>query len=220
MKIIIGIPFYKGPFYAPLWFIRDLFVLSAFAPWIKKGLQKWPGIILFGITVIWFLPVNGEFRNTFTFFTLGGLISTNDSLRNCIIRPNGNCNMVCVMVGIIGSLIDNAYIQKLSVLCLTFFVFQVCKHYETNERISNYAERLITYSMVVYVLHGKLLSITQIMYMRQFPGLLSANIGYAILPFFVSLFCIVIGVLLRHLLPRVYETCMGETLNNKIDRSE
>ena len=37
-----GVPFVKGPIYAPLWFMRDLFIINLFAPAILWLLEKAP----------------------------------------------------------------------------------------------------------------------------------------------------------------------------------
>ena len=73
---IFGIPFILSPIYAPFWFIRDLFLLNLIAFWLRKIIEKIPSAIsTCVILLMWYLPLNGYFKQAVCFFSFGVLIA-------------------------------------------------------------------------------------------------------------------------------------------------
>ncbi|MBQ6932239.1 MAG: hypothetical protein IJN38_08935, partial [Clostridia bacterium] len=73
------------------------------------------------------------------------------------------------------------------------------------------ASALLTFSFPVYVLHGKILSVVQILYTKLIAQTtLTVTVGYFILPLAVILVCTVTAVLLKRLLPLPYRIAIGE----------
>lgn len=207
IRIVFGIPFYKPPFYNPLWYVRDLFILSLFAPWIQKSLKKWPIAVFVMSVVIWFLPAHRYFRQALTFFILGGLIATDKKIQDWLIAKRSFTVITFVLIlGIGTSLFDIEAVQRISIILLIFIVYQGCCCVKN----STIYGKLISYSFAIYVLHGKLLSVLQILWMKEWHGMLSANLGYCILPMFVFSVCLGASVLFKKIYPRVYAICMGE----------
>lgn len=70
--------FITGPIDYPLWYLRELIVLSILAPLLYYPVKKWPGITLFVLLVLYYAPIFGLNFFLFpslSFFGIGALMS-------------------------------------------------------------------------------------------------------------------------------------------------
>lgn len=208
---IIGIPFYVSPLYRPLWYVRDLFLLSVIAPFFQKPLKRFPTLFAIIAIGVWFLPLSNSLREAITFFILGGVIATQTKVLGLIRR---NCTILVLFLslalGVGLSFLYNDYCYRLSILFMVFAVYIGCVSMSCYSIFRRICSCLIPYSFAIYVLHGKLLSIIQILYTRKFASNASTYLGYFILPFLVFWVCYFIALLFKKVGLKLFTVSMGE----------
>jgi len=210
---LFGIPFGKAPFYTPLWFVRDLFLLNLIAPILKWIIDRFPvWLTMLILAGIWLIPLPYEIWyfmcQGIVFFTLGGLIA-----RHKVFLPsNGIVKSISILsltvlasVACIPGINMWSYYSRfmlilaMIVICMAPIVFNL-----------KCLEIFVPYSFMIYVLHGKVLSVLQILYARLIPQSdLTIIIGYLIIPSIIVALCIVVAYILKRFVPRFYRILMG-----------
>lgn len=210
LRLFFGIPFYTLPFYNPAWYIRDLFLLSTIAPLCQKTLKKFAFPLLVAIVILWFLPVNTYFRQAFSFFFLGGLLAKNSHIRDVLLKKRNSIFVIITfLLAIFTSVPDSSVLNQLSSCFFAHSIYQICAGLENNETVINWSNRILPYSYAIFYLHGKFLSIVQMLLVSRIPSLV--YVGYIVIPAVVFIICFWIAVTFKRLLPKVFKLCMGET---------
>ena len=213
IKAFFGTPFDDSPYYVPLWFVRDLFLLNTVAPLIKKAIDRlpvWATAVMLA-ACFFLLPYRlwYKFGQSVTFFMLGGLLARKNFSFNfgkyakitAII-----CTVLVVASAFLPALDRKSFLWRLPLL-LAFAAICIVLAFCDFKK----AAALLTFSFPIYVLHGKILSVVQILYTKLIAqNTLTVTLGYFILPLAVVLICISAAVLLRKLLPLPYRIATGE----------
>jgi len=207
----LGIPFYSTTFYAPLWYVRDLYLISIIAPLFRKHLQRFPVVFLLIAIFIWFLPVNSYFRLTFTYFIWGGVIATCPKMIERLNRLNVMQGIVLFVFGCVLSYFQSEVLNRMIILLFLLAIYAFSHKLKSNEQIRKVSAVLVSYSFMIYVLHGKILSSVQIIYVSVFNSKAWLNFGYFFIPFFVIILCIGLAVAFKRISPTLYGICTGET---------
>lgn len=213
---VIGVPFYRGPLYGPLWYVRDLFLLSVLAPLIERLVRKYPSIFFCFATVLWFVPLNLHLREAVCFFFIGASIAclrVSDKLVRIIDYKIG---VLFLAIGIIGSAFLSSWImERISTIVFLGFVYIFTKTLSKNKKTELLCDRNVRYTFFIYLVHGKILSIIQILYVAKFPSKSAAIIGYLAIPLLLFFCCLGLAILFKRLLPRLFSFCNGETIRGK-----
>lgn len=208
-----GIPFYIAPMYTPLWFIRDLFLLNAVAPVIKWVIDRFPVRVTLGILiVIWFLPwpykLWYNLCQSVVFFTLGGLIARR-KISFPLNRTTKLAAILCCLLIAVAACIPSIgmWSPLLRVLVLlAFTAISIGAAAFEMPRVTGFMQ----YSFPIYVLHGKPLSVLQILYTKLVPQSVWTVVGgYFLLPIVIVALCIVAAAVLKRCVPRLYAIVTG-----------
>lgn len=213
---LIGIPFVTGPLYGPLWYVRDLFIISVFAPLIQKPVRRFPLIFLVCAGVLWFSPVNQMVKQTVVLFIAGGVLSVKSEWISRFKLIDHKFGLLALALGIGFSLIviGESYFTycfyQLAILCYISAAFLICNALEKRQGVKTFSAFLSGYIFVIYVTHGKLLSILQIVYTSKLHGAVLTAAGYFLIPLICFGVCLVFSMAFKKLLPKVYKICTGE----------
>lgn len=207
---LIGIPFLQGPLYGPLWYVRELFIISIIAPIIQKPLRKWPTVFALFAVSLWFLPINSMFRQTVVLFIFGGALSNKKEWIERLKKVEWEKGVMFLLAGAITSFIHNSIVYQLTLALNIISVFIIASNIVKKERIKKMSFKLSQYIFLIYCIHGKPLSIMQIAYTGFFKTPVLVSIGYFILPFLCFVICLCVAVLFKKYFPRMYRFCTGE----------
>lgn len=197
---IIGIPFITSPVYAPLWFVRDLFVLSLLYPFIRRITKAVP-VCVIGCLLVWFLSLPNYFRQAFVWYTAGVMLfDYKDVLKAyppkiCFDKLYKPLLLALLCVQIVNAYLTFEAISRILILFYTFamwtFAMQFLPVSIANKGIYRFLGKdILKASFLIYVLHGKVLSILQIIWVRVFePGGFVLLVGYFVLPVIVISLC-------------------------------
>ena len=108
-------------------------------------------------------------------------------------------------------LAGSLYMEEItvSVPCTVLLMFGLARVYSKRRAEGEKNSLLYQYSFMIYVLHGKILSVLQILIMGAIADGLWIRVSYFALPLAVIGICIAAARLLRLLLPRVYAVLSG-----------
>lgn len=213
LKSFFGTPFDDSPYYVPLWFVRDLFLLNAVAPLIKKAVDRLPVWVTAAAAAACFflLPYRMwyKFGQSVSFFILGGLLARKKFSFN-FSKPAKITAVICAVLvaacAFLPGLDRKSLLWRLPLL-LGFTAVCIALSFCDFKK----ASALLTFSFPVYVLHGKILSVVQILYTKLIAQTtLTVTVGYFLLPLAVISVCIAAAVLLKKLLPSPYRIAIGE----------
>ena len=205
----IGIPFSSMPLYAPLWYVRDLFIISVFVPFIQRSLVKYSTPLLVVLTVLWFAPINNMLRQTIVLFIIGELLKiTSKKIEN--LRMDFRIGFLTLAFGIVFSFIKIDFFNRLTIMLYLISIFLLCKELINNDGIKIKCEYLASFIFMIYVLHGKPLSVMQIIYTLVFYSTGMVIAGYFLIPIICFFVCLIVGMAFSRALPCIYKFCTGE----------
>lgn len=210
---IIGIPFCTAPVYAPLWFVRDLYLVTFFLPLIKR-LTMHTTLSIASCALLWLTPLPNELQQVFTWYVFGVLLFNRKesfkSLYTVACEKIKNFNIILITIGIIGNVVISVYPIDLVMRILKAFwvltvlsVFMRQPHtYQQCGKFENVGSRLFSHifhaSFSIYVLHGKILSVSQIVFAKFLGNSAIVLIwGYFALPIIIIIICLVLDSVLK-----------------------
>lgn len=202
---LFGIPFVRSPIYAPLWFVRDLYLLAILLPFIKKITQVF-ALPLIICTLLWLFlepSVFYEFRSCLWYF-LGVLLQSNNTrLERACFEVDAHLTVVALGEGILlilSILRPEFWLQQAAITVGVVLVWVFSRSPNGREKRSLVWVRqwIFPASFSVFVMHGKILSLMQIVWAKCFGAVdMFLLIGYFLLPVLTIIICIVVDTLLR-----------------------
>ena len=215
LKSLIGVPFVEPPIYMPLWFVRDLFILNLVAPplrFIAKKLPYYVTLLIVGI--VWFLPLPSFLRQAFCFFMLGLLIGSKET---AFMRVSEKCHgggiVIAGILTVATVFLPTGYCtERIQAILAVALLYLACKALDRSKKPKCKCLSVIkVYSFWIYVTHGKLLSIFQILCTKVFTqsgGMVLAE--YLVLPLIIIAICLMVGIGFQRIWPRAYSILTGE----------
>ena len=226
---LFGIPFVKPPIYEPLWFVRELFILFLLYPIIVFCVSYISDIILLAllaVIAIINIPMlyNGGYmlNTSFPFFCLGIWLGKGGEKQRNIIEFIRKREFIivstCIAVGLsfvyntfdINSIIKSAIRTFIMLLYLPIIYYAAKSIEKNNSSLNKIFIDIAKYSFMIYVLHGKLLTIIQNICIKLFPQnavILVAE--FMIFPILVIIIVIGIAAALNKILPSLYRFLIG-----------
>lgn len=228
---ILGIPFIKPPIYNPLWFIRSLFLIFLILPIINYIVKNiWGEVTLIIISLILMfvnIPVfynNGFFLNrSVPFFIIGLLVAMNEEKIKSAYQKTYKYIIGVAGLAIVLTYIDGYlyYLAKISLpnkfdavyhifdmvtICIMIFViYMLVKMKRENDNFKRLLIYISGYSFMIYVLHGKVISILQVLSIKLLTqNILSIFLEILIFPVIAVVVNICIAYLCRKYIPKVY----------------
>lgn len=191
--------------------MRDLFIISIIAPFIQEPIKRWPGAFLVVSIASWFLPINPWFRQTVPLFLIGGVFTARPSWNKLIKAMDYRIGILTLIGGIVSSFFNEKdFFYQLTIALYLMSAFIICNTVATRVAAQGVCRSIIPYTFMVYVLHGKPLSIFQIGFTTVFSSKLFIVIGYFIIPIACFVLCLAIAVIFKQLMPKTYKVCTGE----------
>lgn len=200
------------PFYAPLWFIRDLFILNVFAKVLECLIKKLPRIVLW-VSIILFACTkildNRMLTYSFALFTIGGVLGKHPE----IIQKIQNISKLSVSIitsVAVALLVCRTTLNELTVLSLLILWIYWVKKLERTTKIKKSVETIYPHIFIIYMTHGKILSFFQIMC----AGIVT-RFEWTLLLFYITLPTIIIGlsvvfsIIFHRIAPKLYCICTG-----------
>jgi hypothetical protein len=208
----------NGLFYVPLWFVRALFLINILYPvfnWLKENINE--KILLIIALIVWIVPgesFNSRIRHEIAFSILGIVLAKDKALLVKLDKILGKKTYIfAIFVGtyIITSVFHEIYyIHQIGVLLYMVAIYLISKKLVQKSKIVMISERLIKYSFIVYVLHAKLLSIIQNIVVKCIiQTQIVLFFEYVILPIIVTGICIVFGIGLYKISPKMFGFLTG-----------
>lgn len=201
---LFGVPFGEPPIYNPLWFIRDLYLLTILLPGLKK-LASFCVPTLIGCASLWFLLGPSEFYEfrSCLWYVIGILIQTHSARVERIFSAMSNHLATAVLGGtlwVLATLWPVFWLQQAVIAAgvLLVWVFFRSLTGRENRPLAWLRRWIFPASFVIFVMHGKILSVMQILYTKILgSGVAVLLAGYFILPAVVIVVCVVANALLR-----------------------
>ncbi|MCM1262981.1 MAG: acyltransferase family protein [Butyrivibrio sp.] len=216
---LFGIPFIKKTLYDPLWFVRELFVSFLLYPLIVLCVKRLPSaILIIGFICIIagkipFLYDNGYFlKSSIPFFSLGLWTGFNPKpvhikIKGVIIAALAAIALVYINDG------SSIFSSALSYAAILFFfpaIFSFAKYAERTKELSEMFLLVSKHSFMIFVLHGKLLTILQnvcVRIIKQSDVILYAE--YIVLPIITIAVVLIISSCCDKKMPKLYRFFTG-----------
>lgn len=206
LRNVVGIPFFYTPFYAALWYVRDLFLLNLIAPVFEWGLKR-PKVCGALFLLVWLMPWNESFYYlivSITFFGLGGVLAK-------INLKSRERYMEAAVLAVLGALaalagMDTAYGNRIGVLFLIPYLYTIAGISEL-EKLCGFIKKHI---FIIYVTHHKLVAAAAAI----MAGAISQSIGIAFAEYFVIVIGavmagIIFSVIFKKIFPSLYGISTG-----------
>lgn len=195
----------------PLWFVRDLMVVTLFFPVIKTAVSRYPQIMLGLGIILTIVPFGFYGKTALSWFIIGAAIvkmQIHITIFDCISMPQISA---VYFLGIIISLLKNISVLKnIFILVGIIFWIRLSKEIYHNKNIRIKLLWLSKYTFIIYVLHELTLSSVRKVCIRVLPtspGWLFSE--YVLIPVFVITGCIMAGIVFKKLMPRLYILSTG-----------
>ena len=121
------------------------------------------------------------------------------------------CSIVSFMIGIGMSFMTKNYLAyQLTIMFYLLGTFFMCRRLVRKKRWIGFCKKFIPFVFMIYVLHGKILSILQILYSKVLLSTSMIIMGYFLIPFVCIFICCAFAVIYRKLLPKLYSIFIGE----------
>lgn len=195
----------------PLWFVRDLMVVTLFFPVIKAAVNRCPQIMLGLGIILTIIPLDFYGKTALSWFIIGAAV-VKMQIHITVFDHISMLKISAVyFLGIVISLLINmVFLRNIFILVGIIFWIRLTKEIYHNENIRINLLRLSEYTFIIYVLHELTLSSVQKVCIRLFPTspvwLFSE---YVLISVFVITGCMAAGIIFRKLMPRLYMLSTG-----------
>lgn len=200
----------------PLWFVRDLMVVTLFYPLIGFLAEKQPKIVLAVSTLLLFLPVVFPFKTAVLWVCIGAgvvklslRISDIDKMK----MPVVSVIYSVVAIALICLFIYDIYFAPLTtafIFISIIFWVKITKYIYANPSLKGVLLKLAEWTFIIYVAHEMTLSSVNKVCWRLFPNnSVIALILYFAIPFVVITLCVIFGKILKRILPKAYLIVTG-----------
>ena len=212
--------FITGPIDYPLWYLRDLAVISLLAPIFYYPTKKWPWATLAVLLVLYFISYRSVFFlfPSFSLFGIGAWMSIRrDNLILVCRRVKYPAAILAVIFLLVATYFCNHHRSYDKLFRLIFFPFgmvtflNVCDHLFDYKGWRNLMLRLTETVFFIYVAHEiYILGWTKGLFMRVFGETLTANwISYIFVPIVTGAVCLALFYLLKRICPKVLSFACG-----------
>lgn len=212
--LLIGIPFYTNPIlYEPLWFLRDLIFLNILVPLFDKIFKRINfKIIVIVLLILLFIPMPLHIFHSL-YFVLGGLLARNNKMKSLIQREFSFIKILilCFLISFVKyKFQDIEILNRIVILIYIYFIYVIAKKTVNYKLPKIFIASVTPYSFWIYLTHGKLLSTFQVITSKLFyQNEIVAFLGYFILPIITIIICLLVGMLIKKFIPKVFNVMLG-----------
>ncbi len=200
----------------PLWFMRDLMVVTLFFPLIDFVTEKQPKIVLIASMLLLFLPLNFPFKDAVLWVCLGACV-VKLSLRMSIVDNMPMSVIGLIYAGVAITLtclhiydIDFAPISTAFIFIGIIFWIKITQYIYANTSLRCIFLKLAEWTFIVYAAHEMTLSSIKKVCFKLLPNnSVIALILYFTIPFVVIALCVIFGRIMKRVLPATYRVVTG-----------
>jgi hypothetical protein len=203
------------PFVGQFWFLRDLFILSILFLLIKKIIDKLP-VFTFGIFfILWIWDVNIYIINTSAlfFFSLGYYIVKYNISYKHIDNIKFYDILFMYFITIITRLFFSEYIGiigQINIIVGILFFIKISSSFIKNNILYKFLNWLKDYAFFVYATH----MVVETVLIKLIVLIIPMSDGWLLVQYFgvsfvTIIFLVVIGILLKKTLPKIYGILTG-----------
>lgn len=216
--------FITGPADFPLWFLRDIMVMSLISPFLYPLYKRIPWISLLLLILIYLNPWSFQFLSTRAvfYFSIGAWMSIN---RYSFLFMGRRIKISAAIISVFLLLLATASIEKPwhEWLRYVFYPFGMITFMNICDWLINKEqrkERLIRLSAPVFFIYAAheiyILGWTKGLFVRIFgEGVVGIWIKFIFVPIVVLCICLALFWLLNHIMPKILAFCCGgRTIKN------
>ena len=213
--------FVKGPIDFPLWYLRDLIVLSMLAPFLYYPIRRFPNLFLAFLFLLYFASAQMDFYPSLAFFGVGCWFAVTQ--KNILAFCQQKKLHAYILAFVFLILATAFWGQNLNAyLWLVFAPFGMISFINLysvwikNKRIKKILENLSETVFFIYAAHEiYLLGWTKGLLFRLFgEGLTGHWICYFVAPLLTLLLCLALFYLLKKLTPKLLSFFCGGRINS------
>lgn len=195
----------------PLWFMRDLMLVTLLFPVIEKIADKFPKFLFAGAVITLAIPADFPLKGAFLWFCIGA----------CIVKLQIHMTLfdnistwkllfvyaICVSI----KMMVNIYILNvLFIYIVIIFWLRVSKSIYNFEKAKNIFLRLSTWTFMIYVAHEMTLSSLKKICFKLLPTEpICLLMEYILLPVVVIIGCSIAGAIFKRITPKLYSVATG-----------
>ena len=195
----------------PLWYLRDLMVVTLFFPVIDAVAEKFPKQLFFVAAMAYVLLVSFPFKYALPWTCMGAsLVKLQIHLTKLDHIALWKCLIVYILCGTITLLTDNPIIDELFIFMGILFWVRVSKWIFSHDKAKDLFLRLSEWTFMIFVAHEMTLASLKKVCLKLFPTepiYLFAE--YLFLPILVIAGCSIVGAILKRNVPKVYYLLTG-----------
>lgn len=195
----------------PLWFMRDLMIVTLCFPIIGKVANKFTMPLLIGSVVLLIIPVNFPLKQAILWFCLGACF-VNLQIHMTILDGIAmwKISLFYVLCALVTLITKNTVIDNCFIFVGIIYLVRLSKYIFDIKKVKNIFIKLSEWTFIVYVAHELTLSSLKKVCIRLLPTepmwLLSE---YLFLPIIVIAGCSFLGVILKKVSPKAYSISTG-----------
>lgn len=200
----------------PLWFVRDLMVVTLFFPIIEILTKRFPKIFLCSAIFLLLFPVDFPFKAAILWTIIGACaVKLQIRIKNFDNFPMAIVSILyiliaAVLVGLHLLNVEISWFSTLFVLLGIIFWIMITKYIYGNSRLRNVFVRLANWTFIIYVAHELTLSCIKKVCFGIVPNEpVIALFLYFAIPFLVVFLCIVAGRIGKCFAPKLYQIATG-----------
>lgn len=195
----------------PLWYLRDLMVVTLFFPVIDAVAEKFPKQLFFVAAVAYVLLVSFPFKYALPWTCMGAsLVKLQIHLTKLDHIALWKCLIVYILCGTITLLTDNSIIDELFIFMGILFWVRVSKWIFSHQKARDIFLRLSEWTFMIFVAHEMTLASIKKVCLKLLPTEpMFLFVEYLFLPILVIAGCSIVGAILKRNVPKVYYLLTG-----------
>jgi fucose 4-O-acetylase-like acetyltransferase len=204
------------PFFDLTWFLRDLFILNLVIPVINFLIKKWSSTFFVLVLLLW---IRGDYilflsSESLLFFSLGCFIGIKSSFE----KISNNIRILDVSILYVSTLFIEIFFQdifpvihKTNIVIGVLFFWKMSEFLVKSTQLYKLLSFLSMYSFFIYFSHEPLMTILRKLSAQYIPanGFALFFTGYLLLIIVDLLFCLSIGMFLKHKFPSLFNLLTG-----------
>ncbi len=196
----------------PLWFLRDLMIVTALFPLIGMVAKKVPVIALAAGCILILSPEIIFFQKALAWFLLGaGVVRLNLHMEMLDKIPVFVCGMIYILSSLFVLLVNHIVLDRLFLIIGVLFWIRFSKEIEKNTHLNRWVKYLVPWTFVIYAFHEPAMTALKKICMKIFPlNPFFLFMEYFLIPIIIVFGCVFGGYLFKRTMPKLYAIATGE----------
>lgn len=206
---LVGYPFYGAPrFYAPMWFLRDLFLLNVLSFLLVPAVKKTPARCLIPcMLILYFLPLPRHTRISVAFFVIGMCFGVRK--RMPVISSSALIALLFGLGFVLPILVQGERMMVLATLLMAYALLSLPEKWIRYEEAKRITATLMPFSFPIYMLHEYPVDILRKVLERISIGFPAATAVFFLSAPAIIILCMLITAVWRRFLPKTFAAFTG-----------